>query len=490
VRISAPDLNFRLNRIYPFKRKQRVGPEQWYEKIAFQYSGAAKSQIVSTDTTLFDKETWENFQYGAQHRASANVNFNVLKYFNFTPSLDYSETWYFKTRDHMFRFDPTNTDFVREDTIWNPDSTDFYILPDTISYGKVDPELKTGFEAFRRMSASLSMNTALYGTMEFKKGWLRGIRHVIKPSVGFSYSPKSPESYYQQQLFSVQYPDSTKRFSRFDNLLFSDRPTDVEQANLNYSITNLFEAKYWSKRDSTTKKLKLFDNISVSGSYNMALKKNQNPWSPINISGNTRLFKNITTVSVGATYSIYALRPNGALDTITYQQATGHLLRFDNLRLRFSTQISYQSLKSLFEKTAKTGQANQPADDKTQKDTGDKFLDLLSKFTISHELGVQRMGLPGRDTSRITTHSINAHGSMQLTPNWHIGFGSIGYDFRSKQITYPDMWIARDLHCWQLSFNFQPERNTYSFHLGVKPGVFDFLKFPYRRGNNELPAGF
>ncbi len=492
VTINAPELNFRLDRIYPFKRARRTGPEQWYEKIAFQYAGSGRSQVIGTDTTLFDTTTWQNFQYGMQHKASANVNFNVLKYFNFTPSIDYGETWFFKTQDRIFRFDPTDMDFVRNDTVYYPDSSGYFILPDTVSYGKVDMDLKPGFEAFRTMSASISMNTQLFGTIQFKKGWLRGIRHVIKPSIGLSFSPKSPSAYYQQLPFSVQYPDSSKRYSRFDGLLYSVRPTDVKQANINYSLTNLFEAKYWSRRDSTEKKLKLFDNINISGSYNMALKKNQNPWSPINISGNTRLWKGLTTISVGATYSVYALKSDGRLDTKSYYDATGHLLRFDNLRLRFSTRLSFEDIKSIFtRKAAQTNTEEQKSSGASKKlPSGDLFLDLLSNFTISHELGLLRMGRTGKDTTITTTHTVNMIGSMRLTPNWHIRFGNIGYDFRSKQLTYPDIGLVRDLHCWQLSFNFQPDRGTYSFNIGVKPGTFDFLKFPYRRGNYDVLGDF
>ncbi len=45
VTINAPNFDFRLNRIYPLKNNKRVGPEKWYERIAFQYSGSAKSEF-------------------------------------------------------------------------------------------------------------------------------------------------------------------------------------------------------------------------------------------------------------------------------------------------------------------------------------------------------------------------------------------------------------------------------------------------------------
>lgn len=485
VTINAPDLNFRLNRIYPFKNKNKAGPDQWYEKIAFQYNGSGRSQIIGTDTTLFDRETWANAQWGAQHKASANVNFNVLKYFNFTPSIDYGETWFFKTRDKIFKFDPNDTRFVRPDTVYYPDSSGFFIRPDTILYGEVRDTLDSGFKAFRSVSASINMNTQLFGTLQFSKGWLRGIRHVIKPSIGFSYMPKSPQDAFRYTQRGIT-DDSLYRYSRYENLLYSVQPTNIEQANINYSITNLFEAKYFSKRDSTEKKLKLFDNINMSGSYNIAAKFFK--WSPLNINGNTRLFKGLTTVTVGATYSFYGKQDDIHLDTLTYLETDHTPLRFENMRLRFSSHITFKQILDLF--NSKKDNSSEPTDPTTTGGKklpvkGDKFFELLSNFQINHELGIIRVGLTGKDTTLISTNSVNMVGSIQITPNWSINFGNIGYDLKSKQLTYPDIGLARDLHCWQLSFSFQPTRGTYSFHLGVKPGSFDFLKFPYNRGNYD-----
>ncbi len=482
VTILFPEFNFRLNRIYPFQNKNRVGPEQWYEKIAFQYAGTARTQLNTTDTTLFDKVAWQKYQYGLQHKMNASLNFNALKYFNFTPAVDYGETWFFKTRNNTFLFDPNDPAFVKKDTIWSPDSSTFYIQLDTVSNGRVNNDtLVTGFVPFRTFSASISMSTQLFGEIDFKRGWLRGIRHVMKPSIGFSYSPSSPSSYYQYVNFSVLYPDSLQRYSRFTGLLYGANPTDIKQANINYSINNIFEAKYFSKRDSTEKKLKLFDNISVGGSYNIAADTLKA--SPINIAGNTRFFKGITTLTVGATYSVYALNAKGQLINTTYLKETGHLLRFDNLRLRFSTRLSYNDIKGLLSPAhSTTHENNTTRSNKGPVNVQDEFLNLLSNFTISHDLYISRIGRTGKDTTLVTTNSVNLVGSMRVTPNWSVNFGNIGYDFRTKQLTYPDIGLTRDLHCWQMSFSFQPDRNTYSFYIGVKPGTFDFLKYEKRRG--------
>ncbi len=486
VTINAPELNFRLNRIYPFKNNRRPGPDQWYEKITFQYAGNTNAQITTTDTTILDAMTLQNMQYGAQHRASTSMNINVLKYFNVTPSVDYSETWFFKTQDRMFKFDPNDMDFIENDTVFYPDgSGEYIIVKDTVSYGKVNSTLKPGFDVFRRVSGSVNMNTQVFGMVQFKKGWLRGFRHVLKPSIGFSYSPASPNSYYQDVQFSVLYPDSTIALSRFDNLLYGVRPTTIKNANLNYSFTNLFEAKYFSAKDSTEKKLKLFDNISVGGSYNMAAEHNK--FTPLGISGNTRFFKGISTLSISAAYSFYGLDDDGRLSKEFYINTNNKLLRFDFVRLRLSTRITFKDIKSIFESGEVTPP---PSGERNSQNQIDKFEELLSGFNINHEFGAIRMAMNGPDLTMVTTNSINMTGGMRLTPNWSIYFGNIGYDFISKRITYPDIGLTRDLHCWEMSFSWQPTRGTYAFSINVKPGTFDFLKVPYKRGNYDSSGGF
>ena len=96
-----------------------------------------------------------------------------------------------------------------------------------------------------------------------------------------------------------------------------------------------------------------------------------------------------------------------------------------------------------------------------------------------------RIGRPGKDETTINTNTINVRGTMRLTPKWKISIGNIGYDFRSSQLTYPDISFIRDLHCWDLRFSWQPQRGTYSLHIGVKPGSLDFLKFPHQRNNQN-----
>ena len=114
------------------------------------------------------------------------------------------------------------------------------------------------------------------------------------------------------------------------------------------------------------------------------------------------------------------------------------------------------------------------------------FLSLFENFSISHNLVMSLDRIDGKDTLQFTTNTLAMRGNIQLTDKWRIRVGNFGYDFTQKRVTYPDFGISRNLHCWSLSFNWQPVRNTYSLTIQVNPGSpLDFIKIPYARNNQD-----
>ena len=506
VTINFPTVDFRLNRIYPFKSEKRIGKEKWFEKISYQYNGNAKSTFFATDSTIFSQMTLDDAQYGIQHKMSTDFNFDLFKYVHVTPSMNYQETWFFKTLAKDFEFDPNSTDFVRPDTIQDPPFGEI-INQDTINYGKTTNRYVGGFVPFRSFSASVSVNTQLFATKTWSKGWLRGIRHVIKPSFSYTFSPKNySDNYFRSVGTDIRDPLERDTFSIFQSGIYSANLQQIERQSLSFSFNNIFEAKLWSKKDSTAKKLKLFDNIYVSGNYNFAADSFN--FSRISFRGTTRFFKGITTFSFMSNYDPYGLRSDGRRSTEYYVKTDGKLLRFENLSLRFNTRLTLKKIREIFNppKESKPGsvtKADRPTGGRggpqgnTSQDKGglltgveDSFLELFDNFNISHNFVVNRIGQIGRDTTIVGTHTLNMSGNMKLTPGWSIRVGNIGYDFRSKRLTYPDLGFTRDLHCWQLTFSWQPARGTYSMFIGVKPGTLDFIKAPYRRNNVDAFGGF
>lgn len=482
VSISFPNLSFQTQTLYPFKRKQPSGKQKWYETIQLRYSSEVRNQFTATDTTLFSKKTLDDAQYGVRHNLSTSTSFNLLKYFTVSPSATYKEVWYFKTLNKTF--DPTlllDTTFV-----YNDDSSDFTVKYDTLSFGQIIDDERFGLKPFRQYNMGVGISTKIFGTMLFKKGPLRGLRHVMTPTFGFNFSPDytNPDWGYFKNVKKDLRSDEEITYSIFENSMVSgfERPTfSGRQMALTYSINNIFEAKWQGRRDTVAEKVNLFRSISVSGNYNFAADSLR--FSTVRITGNTSFFNDITDFRFGITLDPYDRNPKtGQRINQLYWNTNNKLLRLNDWDFNFNTNLTLGRLRDLL-KGVKTNVrlANTNPSENDSPYSGTIF-DLFEDFSIAHTFTMQHSFLNGTDTTRITTHSISSRGNIQLTPNWRITVGNFGYDFLAKRVTYPDFGFYRDLHCWEMGFSWQPLYGTYSFFLRVKPGKLDFINIPYRKG--------
>jgi hypothetical protein len=492
VTAELPNLDFTMQTLFPFKQKKRVGNERWFEKIALQYNSQLRNSVQTSDSLLFTNRMFENTQFGVQHRLSSNVNFNILKYFNFTPSVSYAETWYLKEQSR--RFDPTNISF-RRDTIWSPDSTDFTIRRDTFQNGKVDTVFKNGFYRPNQFSIGASLTTRIFGTMQFKRGALRGIRHSVSPSFSFNYSPN-----YIRYYDSVQTTNSSllkQIYSRYDGAIYGTPSAGGQQMALGYNLINLFEIKTFQKRDSTFKKIKLLEAVNISGNYNFLADSFR--FSDVTMSTGTNLFKGLTTLGVNTLFSPYGRLTNNRRSREFALKENKRLLTFLNANVNLNTGISIGQIVDLFSQKEKTDEKlgrnteggqnanpsgfdrnNSPSSNRNQKrNEGESLYDMFKDFRLNHVFSINfDKNFGGRDTV-LFQNSLYTQGNIQLSKKWTLRIDNIGYDFVSKQITYPSLGFARDLHCWEMGANWQPSRGTYSFYLRVKPGTLDFIKVPY-----------
>ncbi len=484
VDVSFPNLNFNMRRVNPFKGRRKPGkPEQWYEKIGFTYSGNAQNKFTSTDTTLFTKQTLDDAQFGVKHSVKVDASgFRFLKYFNFSTGASYDEIWNFKTIEKQF--DPSPV----VDTIWiNEDEMTFSL--DTTSFGTIEDVRKYGFKPLRTFSANANVRTEIFGLIQFKKGWLRGMRHVIKPNVGLSYTPDFStdfwEYYKEVQQTTLEDVDPLE-YSIFEGGLYGSAPTAGEKMNLTYSIGNLIEGKYYSKKDSSFQKFKVLDAINISGAYNLAA--DSMGWSLISMTGNTNILNGFSRLGLRASFDPYVFKDGQRQNQLVWNQRK-KLFRFSNATASLNTGFTIKKLVDIF--SGKPVKAK--ADPKKQSVGQESLLGMLGKFRFSHQInaGLTRIESNGsaKDTFAITTHNVRLDGDIQLTEKWRISIKQISYDFRSKRLVYPYFTFYRDLHCWEMSMSWAPERNVFNFSLKVKPGSMDFLKVPYQRNRADGQFG-
>lgn len=488
--VDFPAFQFQTQTLYPFRKTGRGGPARWYDNVNFRYTNEAKARFVGQDDSFFTGETLDNAQYGVRHNVTMGTSIKLLKYFNLNPNASYNEVWQFKTIDRDFIADPAS---ITIDTLIDANGNEVY---DTTDYGTIRTANIPGFASYRTYSGGLSMNTQIFGTLRFAKGWLRGVRHVIKPSISLNYAPDytNAKLNYYQVVQDTSDADRLLNYSRFQGGIYGTPPQTEEQFGVSYSLNNIFEAKIFSKKDTVARNIKLFDNLVVGGNYNFAADSLK--WSVVSARGAARFLKGATTITFGATFDPYIREYNnlGRLVRVnkTALRETGSLLRFSEANLIINTNLTVAKIRAMLNGGEEEIIERVDPDDGTRRDEDEfveetDFLSLFENFSIRHNLSVQLSDQgPGKnDTLRFTANSIELRGSVQLTPNWSIDVGSIGYDFVSKNITYPYLGFSRDLHCWEMGFNWAPQRNTYSFFIRVKPGTMDFLKLPYQRNNAD-----
>ncbi len=487
MNISLPNLTFQMQQIYPLKRKVQVGKERWYEKITLSYNSKLQNNFRTVDTLLFTRKTLETSQMGIQHNMNSNVALKIFKYINVSPRIEYEENWY----PYTIRKELLNEVREVQKPIIDPDTKEIvgYETDSLKSQFGIDTTRRVwGFNAFRKYNAGVSLNTNLFLTKQFKKGWFRGVRHRMAPSVGVGYGPDftNPKFNYFRTVetdLRRAYND-TLTYGIYDEGIFGRPSFGTRSIAINWGITNLLEMKYRGRRDSADRKVRIFDNLSFSGTYSVTADSLK--WSTVSTGGLFRFFKGITQITWGVTFDPYIADKRGARINRFVLDERGRLVRLTRLGLTVNNAFTFKQIQDAFSGKSK---------DETDKPTGgvnakkkDQLTDWFENFSFVHRLDVERSLIPTgygteRDTFFVRNHTLGISGDIPLNAKWGLGLGNISYDFVSNRLVYPDLRIRRDLHCWELSLSWQPERGTYLFSINVKPGTLEFLKLPYRKNN-------
>jgi hypothetical protein len=481
--ITLPSAQFNMQRIFPLKRKVQIGKERWYEKLSFTYTGKLDNSIRTADTLLFEKETLENARMGIQHQVTTDYVIKLFKYINLTPNVRYEENWY----PYIVNKTLKDSVVLVYDTIrQNGEVVDILLNENQSKFGFVETTRNWGFYAFRTWNLGLSASTSLFFTHKAKrkKTWYQGIRHKVTPTLGTGLAPDftQQQDRYFKTYFTDLRPDKrdTTTYSIFEQAMYSQPTLSERKVSINYSLVNVLEFKYFSAKKDTVLKKRIFDNLTFSGSFNPS--NDSLRWSTIGTGGLFRLFKGVSNLTWSATFDPYIADSTGRRINRTTLKERSTLVRTTQLGVQLNTGFQVKQIRELFSKK-RNADAPAPSGPKLPKDD---LWSMFDNFRVSHRISFARQLIPtgvgtARDTITIGAHSLDFSGSIPLSSKWSLDVDNISYNFNSKSLVYPSFGFTRDLHCWQLSFRWQPDRGTYEFFLGVKPGTLDFVKVPYRQ---------
>ncbi|MBP6511517.1 MAG: LPS-assembly protein LptD [Bacteroidia bacterium] len=439
INLSLPSATFNLARRTPFKRQLAIGEQKWYEKIGVGLTTSFINSISTKDTLLFKKESLEQFRYGIQHSVPISTSFTVAKYFTVSPGITYNEKWYLKT--------------IQKE--WDSETN------------SIDVDTVDGFKAARDFAFSTNINTRIYGMLQFKKGKIAAFRHVMTPTLGFSWRPDFSEKQYG--YYKEVQSDSLgtiQKYSVFEGAIFGG-PGAGKSSLMNFSLDNNFEMKVRQKNDTaeTFKKVKLLESLALSSSYNFAADSLR--LAPISISGRATIVDRISLNLFGV-FDPYVINNDGVRINKTEWSENNKLARFNsgNFSINFSILPRKKPLKSTQGTADELNEINKNQDD---------YLDYSIPFSLN--IGYNFFFLNNVGAPDQITQTLNFSGDLQLTPAWKVNYNS-GYDFEQKDFSYTSLGINRNLHCWEMSLNWVPFgfQQNYFFQINVKSSLLQDLK--------------
>ena len=474
---TLPNVTFSVSRFYPFKQKNRVGKEKWYEKFSLGYNTSFQNRISFKASEFNKPGFWDKFQNGMNHNFQIGLpNFTLLKYINITPGISYGMNWFFRDTEKVY----------------NPDS------------GKVEDVKSKMFSTFgttHNYSGSVSMSTRIYGIFNFgKHRKLQAIRHVVSPSLSASFSPDKAK--YFNGYRTLTYVDrngetKTQEYNIYSGQLNSP-PGKGRSATMSFSLGNNFEAKVRDIKDTTgkgTKKIKLIDNLNFSTGYNFladSLKMNN-----IGVTMSTSVFGKVG-LSANANFDPYGLivdkqNPSGRrINRYAVTMGQG-LARLTNTSVSLSYSLSGEGKINGNDGSKQAG--GNPADHYTRiyyhPVTGEYIpggwlyytnpnvpWSVNFNYSFSYRKGFQYSNGKVIDKNSFT-QTLGLSGNVKLTPRLSMQMNT-NFDLMALKMSATQISATYDLHCFNINVSWIPngQWESWSFRIRANAAALaDLLRF-------------
>jgi len=459
INYMAPNLRFTRSQSSIYETvtgNTLLGKKAWYQTVNFSYTGQALNKGFSLNPPEGEPESGES--RGVQHNLSFNAPQKILKYFNISPALSYQEIWVGETTEAYY--DPDSNETITE---------------------QVD-----GFAVRRTFNGSISMNTIIFGMFEPNIGSLKFIRHKLDPKVSFQFSPDFSDPSYGYFTYIEDSSGNEDKIDRFGGPgnPFGSTPRGKSQ-RMQMSLGNLFQAKLIDGEKES--KMDLF-RLNFSTSYDF-LKDSIN-WNPLRTDFRSTPLKGVN-LTISATHSFYEQRNGREINKLRAP-------RLANLNGNLGFSIDQNTLSQLWEEDKEKSEDMQEI---TEEEEGDKLVDdeYLYREEVSDEFAAKRIKIPWRlnlgfnynqnELSDRKRFNIKAALNVTITKKWRINYTTT-YDAILKELAYQSISIYRDLHCWEMSFNWQPTVNYYSFRINVKADILQDLKLTKHPSGSTRNVGY
>lgn len=449
INLTLPNTNLSMDRIEPFENV-RSKNLLFLRNLGFTHNLSFQNRLSTYDSLLFDPDTVLDWNRGVSHRLPINTSFKMFKWITVTPSFNY--------RGYYNFYRQTRTLDENGKVVTGRESGSFYVFD---------------------YNMSTSANTTLYGTFNFKRSKsLVAMRHVMVPSVNFSFTPDFTEErwgYYD----SLQVPtnngeDSTwQRFNRFQSNPLG-RPQDGGVGALGFGVNNTLELKVRDKKDTTdneaTKKIKLLESLSATGNYNFFADSMQ--LSNISLRARTSLMDRKINIQSNLSLNPYALDENGRTYDEYLWNTDRQLLAVQNFNVNVGTSLRKAMLETWLKERREANGVKPEEGIVTPYTKHYTQYEFPFDVRATYDYSIRRSGLDYNHTQ-----TLSLTGSFEPTNKWAVRY-TVNYDLQDQELGFTRFTFRRDLHCWEFSFDWTPtgNRKGFFFTLRAKAAELQSLK--------------
>jgi hypothetical protein len=461
--LTLPNFTLTMNTIYPFKRKNAVGKERFYERFALGYITTFDNKISFKESEWGSPDFWSKLENGMKHNFNIQLpSFNILSHIQLAPSVTYGMTMFFQNITRTYNDSTKRVEDIKSNAFSN-----LYLSHD-LSFG-------------------ISASTRLYGTFVFgRNAFIQAFRHMISPSISASFRPdlvtwgwNRGYTTYRQDSSDVEY------YSYAGVYPASGRG---RSAGLSFSLSNNLEMKIRNKKDTVNggaSKVKLIDNLSLSSSYNFLADSMK--LSNISMSLNTNIAGKVA-VNANASFDPYAVDINRGGSRIgKYAVSAGQgLARLISFGFSFGYQFKggengfknkAPSLDGIQHYHPETGEYLYTEYQFYQDFKAPWSLGFNYSFNYNTNYTQNALGIGIKQNNYV--QSLGLNGQVKLTEAMNVSVAS-GFDFKNLKLTMTTFNIHYDLHCFEFAVSWTPfgSYRSWNFHFNAKSSMLaDLLKY-------------
>jgi len=481
VTMQLPKLSLTTQTIYPFRTEKNVLKKTLLSQINFKPRLYSNTIVNTYDSLMFTNDMFSEVNSAVKYEVPFAIPLSISNALSVTPSFSYTGILY--NKKFLYNWNNVN--------------------------GELEENTQNGIYHLYNYNASVLFNLTpvIYGMFNFNGEKIKALRHVVRPTLSYTYrfNLLDQNRYYQHVQvnedgdfgYRSQYGPSSSAIYSTPGTPTSN--TDHKWGSLAFGLNNNIEIKVKDNRGSEVpdsikaknpgedlgpkyKKVKIFDALNFSSNYNFDVDSMK--LADISIYTRTALGNNFE-VTNNISYDPYA---NDGIRTLNkyFWEVKGQSGFVKSVRTTLNYTLSGKSKKG------KTTQEKINTVDKSLLSDAElrtmseiesnpfNYLDFDIPYTLRLGYSLNYNAKVG--TESVVSQNVTFSGDLSLTDNWKVEFNS-GYDITNKRFANSTFTFHRDLHCWQMSFNWVPfgTYRSYGFEIRVKASVLQDLKLNKRK---------